>query len=268
MPEPCPRPADFVVLSILGRDAQDFLQRQLATDLRRLNVAAATPACLLAANGRVLASGTLLKRAEADFSWVLHATLADATAVHLRRFVLRSKLTLAIDPQQHLSPASRLPDAAPRWRDSAGRALGLGDQPVVWTATESTQFAAAAIRAGWVDLDARLADRFLPQMLDLHRAGAIALDKGCYPGQEIVARTHYLGRIKRVLRCLRCAAEPLLAPGLQDADGRLLGDWLHACTEVDGWLGLAVLEASADEVWAVTAAGPALTQSQTISSGP
>lgn len=268
MLEPCPRPADFVALSVRGRDAQDFLQRQLAADLRRLNPGDTMPVCLLAANGRVLASGTMLRHAEQDFSWWLHGSLAEATAAHLRRFVLRSKVVLAIDPQQHLAPAPRVPDARPQWRDRAGRELALSVQAVAWTAAETAQFASAAILTGWVDLDARLADRFLPQMLDLHRAGAIALDKGCYPGQEIVARTHYLGRIKRALRCLHCAAEPLLAASLQDADGKPLGDWLHACASDDGWLGLAVVDASATEVHAMSTGGPVPTQSQTISSAP
>lgn len=253
--------ADFGVLECTGRDAEAFLQSQLATDLRTLDDGAGKPAALLAANGRVLASGMLLKRDASHFGWVLHDSLLPNVRDHLRRFVLRSKLALEMLPELRLVPAEFAEEAWPAWRDPAGRALGLATAA---TAATLPEFALMAIRAGWVDCSARLADRFLAQMLDLHRHGAVALDKGCYPGQEIVARTHYLGRVKRGLRRLCIAAAPKLDAALHDASGKAVGDWLHAVPDGAGWQALAVVDTSADTLFGETELGPQPAQSQTI----
>ncbi len=69
------------------------------------------------------------------------------------------------------------------------------------------------IAAGLVDVDERNADRFTPHMLSLERAGAISFSKGCYTGQEIVARTEHRGRVKRRLAAYRFAGDAAVAAG-------------------------------------------------------
>jgi folate-binding protein YgfZ len=101
----------------------------------------------------------------------------------------------------------------------------------------------ADIAAGIVEVDAAQADRFLPSWLGLEQLGAISVRKGCYPGQEIVARLHFKGGNKRWLQRVAFDAEAMPAPGtLLACDGAAAGELLRAAwTGTGRGLALAVL---------------------------
>src|SRR5690606_6718717 len=104
--------------------------------------------------------------------------------------------------------------------------------------------ALAEIRLGLPYVGTALAERYVPQMLDLDRLGAVAFDKGCYPGQEVVARLHHLGAVKRRLRRFvadvrsseAAAGSAPPAPGIPilGADGTQIGDVVRAAATSDG----------------------------------
>ncbi|MBS0395069.1 MAG: folate-binding protein YgfZ [Proteobacteria bacterium] len=176
-PDPIPSsPPAHRRLVVAGRDAAAFLQGQLTQDVAAAGAGTALLAALLTAQGRVIATPWLL--AEGDtLALVLPSALAEPVRAHLARYVLRAKLTLELADL----------DAAARARLAAQ--VGAGPDHPGWPA--------ALIAAGIPEVCAAGRELWVPQMLNLDLLGAISFKKGCYTGQEIVARTQHLGRIKR-----------------------------------------------------------------------
>lgn len=256
----CPALAGFGVVEVQGRDAAAFLQSQAMNDVAALAAGRWQWNGLLTAKGRVIALFALARVDDSRFLLVLPDTDAAELVAHLRRFVFRSKLTL---------------DPAPAWVAASGPAAASADPGAIagdpdlgfaldmsgeggsrWLWLMSPSHPALAppdpdSDAAWRDQDIahglpRLAvgqrEAFTPQMLSLERLGAFSLKKGCYPGQEIVARTHYLGQAKRGLVRLRGTG---LAPGQAvESAGQSVGS--IACIDASGSQALAVLALDAD----------------------
>ncbi len=238
---------EWGVLRVDGADAASFLHSQLSNDINRLAVGDARLAAYCNPQGRMLASFVALKRhqdAQRTELWLAcSADVLDAARRRLSMFVLRSRAALqdasasvavmglvghaakvrlglveqALPAVWSGSPledgmAIRLPDAlgvnrwlwmgSPAGRDALQAALPALDLGV-WRWLD--------VRSGVVMVRAATASAFVPQMLNYERIGGIDFKKGCYPGQEIVARTQYLGKVKR--RAFVVHAEAQLAPG-------------------------------------------------------
>ncbi|MBW8366494.1 MAG: folate-binding protein [Arenimonas sp.] len=256
----CPALAGFSVVEVQGRDAASFLQAQAMND-----VAALTPGRwqwngLLTAKGRVIALFALANVAPERFLLVLPDLAGADLVAHLQRFVFRSKVSLRDAPGLVAAsgPAAATSDVGAIAGDpDHGFALdfsGEGGQRWLWLLPPSHPAIGpsdGAVDAHWRALDIahglpRLAgeqrEAYTPQMLSLERLGAFSLKKGCYPGQEIVSRTHYLGQAKRVLARLRGLG---LAPGQSvEAAGQGVGSLV--CIDASGTQALAVLTADAD----------------------
>lgn len=212
------------VVSLTGRDAVAFAQAQFANDVAGLAVGEWHWNAWLTPKGRVVAVFALLHRDEATL-WMLlpDADAARALVASLQRFVFRSKVAIALRDELAISAAFAPPEAA-RGRQAAlaatveldmsgaggARRLMVHDARPV-DAGGVTDAGADAAQAAWTRADLahglpRLAgdqlDRWTPQQLGLDRLRAYSVHKGCYPGQEIVARTHFLGQAKRVAQLL------------------------------------------------------------------
>lgn len=226
------RLAHWSVLEIAGRDAIAFAQAQVTSDVAALTDLHWQWSAWLTPKGRVVALFVLL-RVDAERLWLLLPD-HDATALQaqLQRFVFRSKARLAVldvavvgsrdandasgtraarDAQGEVSIAlSSAPVRALRIRDTADTIV---DEDPSFTAAWRLD----DIAQGLPRLSDASVEAFTPQMLGLDRLAAYSLKKGCYPGQEIVSRTHYLGHAKRGL-----ARVLLLAP--VEIGARLQGD--------------------------------------------
>jgi folate-binding protein YgfZ len=194
---------DLGLLHFRGSDASKFLQGQLSNDMAALGDSAFILAGLHNPQGRVLALLRLAAPAAGHVVAVLPAGLVAAIAGTLRRYVLRAKVTIeeATDAAALAGLAAQLPAAAALLAPAAhARDIAAG-VPQVYAATSG---------------------RFVAQMLNLDCIGAISFSKGCYTGQEIIARTHYRGRMKRRMQRFLSAAPLPLAPGesVALADGR------------------------------------------------
>lgn len=206
-PSPGARGAlSFQSLHFEGPDSLAFLQSQLSSDVSALGDAAWHWSAWLSAKGRVLALGLLYRRQPEHFEWLLPDADASALAPQLQRFVLRRKVSLRAE---HLVLACGFGTGAAGDRG----VLRLSGAPSRWIAPDSTHpgttdpdFGKAWRQLDYLQgvprLDAANAE-FTGHMLSLQRLDALSLSKGCYPGQEIVARTHYLGQSRRGLACLR-----------------------------------------------------------------
>ncbi|MFO1400564.1 MAG: hypothetical protein U1F30_05035 [Steroidobacteraceae bacterium] len=186
-----PIPDSVVSLGVLrfqGRDAAAFLHGQLSNDVLALADGAQQLAGYHTNQGRVIALLRLARLGREELLAQLPLELADAVAQRLRRYVLRAKLTIEV-----LDAAAAAVAAAsiPGWSPARAR----GDD----------------IAAGLPQVYAATSEKFVAQMLNLDCLGAISFSKGCYTGQEVIARAHYRGRVKRRMQRFATRA-PLAAP--------------------------------------------------------
>jgi len=194
MPQPAPYPTDALALiSITGADASAFLQGQLCSDAAALTDGEAGLTGYCNPKGRLLANGVLLRETLTQFSLALPAERAAVIIKRLQMFVMRSEVTLAIDER---------PLAIGNYEN--GIAIGMTDLTLsLGAAAETPELdRLARINAGVGLICDATAEKFLPQMLNMEALGGLSFKKGCFPGQEVVARTHYLGKLKQQLTSL------------------------------------------------------------------
>jgi tRNA-modifying protein YgfZ len=196
------------LLAIEGPDALAFAQSQLSSNVTTLAAGGWHWSSWLSAKGRVIAVFALLREAEDRLVLLLPDHPAATLAPQLARYVLRRKARVFEDTARAVvggfggdrpSGAIALGDAADRWVTPApaGSSAPAGaDFVEAWRLAD--------IRMGLPRLDAE-GGQHTAHMLSLDLLGALSLDKGCFPGQEIVARTHYLGQSRRRLARLRSA---------------------------------------------------------------
>jgi folate-binding protein YgfZ len=210
MKNACGRLNHLGLLRIAGPDAAGFLQGQLSNDTRRLTEGRCLLAAYSSAQGRVLALLRLIPHSTGILAIMPRDLVAD-TLDRLKKFVLRSKVVLEdVSDTIALSGCfGRLPASAGDYAESAGigRARVSGDAERYWVVgdTGASQPGAefedawrlADIEAGLPQVYPATQELFVAQMLNLDLIDGISFTKGCYTGQEIIARTQHLGRIKR-----------------------------------------------------------------------
>jgi folate-binding protein YgfZ len=181
-----------------GPDAGDFLQAQLSADIAALEPGDATFACYCTPRGQVI--GLLLVcRQEDGYLVAAAAVLLQQILTRLKMFVLRSRVEFSAQP------GIAVCGIGPQDDGSAPGVFQPGRLPLRYLFQEnadgandhSERFKALEIRNGVTWLGSETTEKFIPQMLGFDQIGAVSYTKGCYPGQEIVARTHYLGKVKR-----------------------------------------------------------------------
>ena len=258
---------NFGTISFTGADVRNFLQGQLSNDLQLLTPQQSLLNSCNSAQGRVQVVLTLIERSDAIVA-VLPASMIDTTMARLRKYILRSKVvitathntlhcnaatahdlqsatlpiptTLGAHLQQHASSILRWPDA------NAERYMVL--QTTIETNTAATdddhQWLLADIRAGLPQVLPPTHEAFVAQMLNLDLISGISFNKGCYTGQEIIARAHFRGAVKRRLFRMRAACPPP-APAtrilLQADQATHAGDVVMAAATDNGCELLAVL---------------------------
>ena len=209
-----------------GPDATTFLQAQLTADLRLLGPGRSGLAAWCSPQGRVIA---LLQLTPLEEGWlaILPRELSAAVADRLRRFVMRARVVVS-DLSEELVVAGvsggesgsfetcpgvttlRLTVERDLLAAPAGR---LRDALAGVPPADDGAWDLDCIRLGEPQVFAPTSEHWVPQMLNLDLLGAVSFHKGCYPGQEIVARTQNLGRIKRRLFRYLVTDGPPPAPG-------------------------------------------------------
>lgn len=221
----------LALLRVDGADRESFLQGQLSNDVRAVNDARAQLSAYCNPKGRMFAVFLIFQRDGAIYLQ-LPSVLAESVAKRLRMFVLRAKVKLesadagllrigvsgpnAVELVRQATghaPASpydsitadavtiiRLPGPHPRFEVLAPAAA----MPTMWQELAGKTKPVGSGAWAWLDIAAGLptilpatSEEFVPQMANLELVGGVSFTKGCYPGQEIVARMHYLGRLKQ-----------------------------------------------------------------------
>ena len=256
----------YELIQIGGNDAEEFLQGQLTQDVAGLKAAISLPAAWCNAKGRVVTLLRLLALPD-SIGLVVPASLVDAVVQKLAMYRLRADVSIErsdegwtsiavgdADAFEQLDRAGLKPaaDAAcaghgliavdysgvDRFIEVFGSDAAFGAAGLKIDSTLSDeQRAAMKIRAGLAEITSENTEKYTPHMLNLDHIGAISFDKGCYTGQEVVARTEHLGQSKRRLMRYRC-----------DAPGIAIGDKLSAGDRDVG----SVVNVSGNDLLAVT----------------
>jgi folate-binding protein YgfZ len=198
------RPRAFV--RVAGPDAEDFLQRMLSNDVAALAPGDACEALLLTAKARVLAPLRVLRRARDDFLLLTEPELGDTVRAQLARMRFAAKVEL--EPEEHES-----------WLVLGGEEV-LDERPDGDEASEE-DFERWRIESGIPRWGREIDDRVLPAeagLIETH----VSFTKGCYPGQEPIARQHYRGKVNRRLRVLDVDGEAASGDELT-LDGKTVG---------------------------------------------
>jgi len=199
--------AELVALE--GPDAIAFAQAQFSSNLAPLADGQWQFSAWLDAQGRVRALFHLMRLDGQRLRLLLRGGEAQALAAELQRFVFRARLRVLTLPSQRLATVGPMPLHTVVEQEGT-LVLGCGSHGLKLAEPSDDDWRVPQMRAGWPWLVPHTAGELLPAWLDLGALGATALDKGCYPGQEIVARMHYRGGSKRHLQRVRLsrATEP------------------------------------------------------------
>lgn len=261
----------LTVLRVSGGDALTWLQGQLTADLAAVNASTSRIAAWCSPKGRVLAVFRVLADPDGGYRLVCERWFTAVLLVRLRMFILRSDVRID-DAGDTLGVAgvagtSALPDRFETWAETAGvdDAATIGEVAVTRVPGRHRRFMVtgphdriasitspqpaggvaqagpdawrlADICAGVARVSETMSDAFLPQMLDLDRIGGVSFEKGCYVGQEIVARVQHLGRVKRRAYVAR-ASETVEGDAIVDTVGDgapKVGDVVAAEAHPDG----------------------------------
>ncbi|GHA70719.1 YgfZ/GcvT domain-containing protein [Cognatilysobacter bugurensis] len=245
------------VVTLIGADATSFAQAQFMNDVAALEPERWQWNGWLTPKGRLIALFALV-RIDAETLWlVLPDAEVGAFAAELKRFVFRAKVNVSVRDDLVACGAFDAPAAAQANAVAplphGGVELDVGTATAPRTLVILPRDEAAepdeALNAHWSCFDiehgvprlpASQAMQWTPQQLSLDRLGAFSVRKGCYPGQEIVARTHFLGKAKRGLALLDTDA--LVEPGAEASNGdAALGTVIAAASPPGRHVALAVV---------------------------
>ncbi|MGD8340978.1 MAG: hypothetical protein PVH89_09355 [Gammaproteobacteria bacterium] len=262
---------ELALVRVAGSDARQFLHAQTTQDIDRLGLNETRFAAWLSPKGRVQALFDVVPAGD-SFWLITPADNADWLTERLRLFVLRADVQLEVvaEPVVH-----SLTGNTRAWLHDRAIDLGVGGvvhrDGLLWIrigeaivdaigpseqlaelfadipAADSDVAIGQEIAAGRPALPAALRDRYIPQMLNLDLLDAISFTKGCYPGQEIVARTENLGQVKRRMYRFGVAdgVKPVPGDAIVDDAARTAGEVVRSITRDGGFELLAVIQIDA-----------------------
>lgn len=271
--------AHLGLIEAAGEDAKAFLHGQLTSDINHLADGQVQLSAWCSAKGRMQASFLVWRDGEA-YRLALAADLQEAIQKRLTMFVLRAKVKIAslnegtvllglAGPQAEAAlAAAGLPQPAEAMRTAGadgatvlrlegGRfivAVAADKAAAVWQALAAQARPVGLPAWRWLDVQtafplitAATKEEFVPQMADFEQMGGVSFHKGCYPGQEIVARTQYLGKVKRHLYRVRSTVLPAAGDELHSPENpdQSIGKIMTvAPSPAGGYEGLAVIQAN------------------------
>jgi tRNA-modifying protein YgfZ len=235
---------DLAVIAARGPDTVSFLQGQLSHDVGLLAGRGALLAGLHNPQGRLLALLRLLWLADDHVLIVVPSALAETVRQTLGRYVLRSRVQLADAGANWRAYGVTGPDAAAVASTRIAMAMDQTGSRQLIVAPRSEPLPECDpgdrdtwrlddIRAGLPEIAAATSGLFVAQMLNLDMLDAISFDKGCYTGQEVIARAHYRGQVKRRMQHFFTGSVVELVPSERVllADGRSAQIVMSAPTE-------------------------------------
>ncbi|MDQ3822469.1 MAG: hypothetical protein M3321_04425 [Actinomycetota bacterium] len=196
------RPRAFV--RVAGSDAEDYLQRMLSNDVAALGTGDSCDALLLTAKARVIAPLRVLRRGPEEFLLLTEPELGERVRHELMRFRFAAKAEIAAEDHRSVvvfGDGEGIP--TPDYGEPAREVLDADLEPTV----DDDELERLRIEAGTPRWGREIDERVLPAEAGLVER-AVSFSKGCYPGQEPIARLHYRGHVNRRLRVLEVDGDP------------------------------------------------------------
>ena len=186
---------DLILQTLSGPDAANFLQGYVTCDVETVTLRAAMPMAFTSLQGRVIANGWMFG-SPAEVSFIVHRSVVESLDAHLSKYLVFSRSTIVAGVKSVI-------------QFSASGSNRVALKPFDWIveafphhsrSREQLPLADVAVTNEFAIVTKSTADRFLPQMLGLTAFETVSFTKGCYLGQEIVARAEHRGVVKRRLR--------------------------------------------------------------------
>ncbi|WOJ96116.1 folate-binding protein [Congregibacter brevis] len=257
---------DEALLHLRGEKVPEFLQGQLTCDTRKLSNSQALMGALCNVKGRVLTDLTVVQLSDTHVVLRLRRSLALSIAETIQRYAQFSRISVEVDPsetaivgvldpdnatnaapiQDGLVPVSQSDEGLYLQRGAVyGERIFLGGSTSASLVSQRdaavdegpARWSQAMLRSGHYAVDLDDVESFTPQTLNYDLTGLVAFDKGCYTGQEIVARLHYKGRSKKRLQIYETdngADELSRDASLHNAEGDVVGRCLRKAS-ADGY---------------------------------
>ena len=233
------RPRSFV--RVWGPAAEEYLDRMVSNDVAALGPGESCQALLLTAKARVIAPLVVLRRGQQDFLLLTEPELGERVRAELMRSRFATKVE--IEPEEHTSHVVFGGDGIETgdYGEPAAEVLDAMLEPTV----SAGELELLRIRAGTPAWGKEIDDRVLPAEAGLTER-AVSFTKGCYPGQEPIARLHYRGHANRGLRVLELAELP--APETELVyEGKKVGRVTSAVRDGDRVIALAYVRREVPE---------------------
>lgn len=263
----------LAVIRAHGEEAGHYLQGQVSCDLREVDQQGHRNGMHLTLKGRGLVSARIVRDGD-DYLLLCPAELSEAVIKALMKYRLRAKVEFSVDQELVvLGLAGNLPAGAPDHGNSAETDQGLwlrypftdhalllvkqDNAEQVWqtlaadrATTGANGWQLAEIDAGEGMVYPGAQDLFLPQVLNYDVTAGVNFKKGCYTGQEVVARMHFKGKLKQRMQRINYSADVDLTPGetLRDSNGKAAGEVVSAARTSQGGAALVVLRKDTDGV--------------------
>ena len=223
----------YGLISVTGADRKEFLQNQFTSDINSLGNLSARPFGYCSVKGRLCATGIIINiNDEGQYLIFIKKTNVDSFINRIARYILRSKVEIKISVKKSIygimadNFSERLKESLFNNSEVEFKVakhypyevIGLPDGRFVLICSENSsindfskrfklsvnpasenEWELSNIENGIVNITPAIEDLLLPQSINFQQHGGVSFKKGCYPGQEIIARTHYLGKIKRNL---------------------------------------------------------------------
>ena len=259
------------VIAVTGPDAKKFLQGQITCNLDDIDERSSVLGALCNYQGKTICTFRLLLDQD-TYYLILHASLTETVITYLKKYIAFSKAEMSDvsdqfvhigcwgkEADQLLNTQLAIPDMPENgsYCSKFGVAIRIADTTAriefmsstqsgiqLWNALSSQcnkvpskEWALMDIRNGTPSIHIETSEQFIPQMLNLDLIGAISFKKGCYTGQEIIARSHYLGKQKRRLFLLQSSSGIAPIPGLDiffEGKAQPAGKVINAATTCEG----------------------------------
>ncbi|MEM7084303.1 MAG: hypothetical protein AAF465_16365 [Pseudomonadota bacterium] len=258
-------PMGYAALGVKGEDASAFLHGQFTADIASLAVGDCATSALCNPKGRVIAQMDVARTDDTAFALVMPQTLVQTVTDTLSRYILRSKVTLGAWSDHPVVLLRATSDALaigtctansttlrlrPRWLigDLDNVELVTVDPDRLTVDDTDHPIALAHVLAAIAPPTTHTALEHIPQMLNIDAFDGVSVTKGCYTGQEIIARVHHRGSVKRRLRRFWVETTATVAPGdpVFTQDGSQAGLVVESAAITDQRVGLlAVVKESA-----------------------
>jgi folate-binding protein YgfZ len=232
---------DMTSLHVAGEDATKFLHAQFTNDLANLPVNQWQYTGYCTPKGRLLSFMMIARTGDNNYRLIMPADVADSILPRLRMFVMRDDVTIVVQDNERgitgiLADPTTLKEHGLDCEPEPGHLKALPGDSLLMTldsepgrylylsgrdqiskislpATDRDMWTGLDISAGIPAVVTATQEAFVPQMVNLDLIGAVNFKKGCYPGQEVVARVHYLGKIKQRMYQANCSGSTPANPG-------------------------------------------------------